>query len=278
MYKLPFAPPPPMARATPLCDGELLGRGSFSTVYKSTWHGMQVAIKDFNPQETTTQKTVDRAIAFAEHEIAIYSQLRHPHIVTFYGALPGEPRAIIMELMTHCLCELITQRPYRLIERDEACVATQIASALEFIHSNKIIHCDIKSDNIFVKEGVAKLGDFGLAKNADADPHGSQRGTLEWMAPELRTKAYLNSETTDIFAYGVTLWEIYTQGKQPSVTAINSFRITPLEKPSLIAQVITACLHPNPIQRYHAGRLVYELQQFCISLGINPQIYRINVD
>jgi serine/threonine protein kinase len=272
-------PPPPLLQGMPPDDGDVLGIGNFSTVYKNQWRGMVVAIKNFTPSEKITQQTIEKAIKFAEHEIAIHSRLQHPHIVIFHGTLSGPPRAIIMELMTHCLFKLITRRPYLLNKNDETCLAAQIALAIEFIHSKDIVHCDIKSDNILItQDGITKLGDFGLAKQRTLinDPHGQRRGTDGWMAPELAARRRPNSNETDIFAYGATLWEVYTQGRAPSVTAINSFLITPPEKLSLMTQIMADCLHPDPTHRPDAGQLVHRLQQFCSHLGINPQTYRID--
>ena len=88
--------------------------------------------------------------------------------------------------------------------------------ALAYLHKNKMLHCDMKSQNILLTEdGTVKLCDFGLSRyqeKFESDNHG-KIGTPHWMAPEiLRQDKY--TEASDVYSYGVIMWEMIT-GKIP---------------------------------------------------------------
>ena len=96
-------------------------------------------------------------------------------------------------------------------------VAIGICKALMHLHNQNIVHSDIKANNVMLKAsgsgGVsAKLADFGLSvKVSEQEPEvkGSFQGTLTFMSPELISKGIV-SKASDIYAYGIFLWEIYT--------------------------------------------------------------------
>eukprot|EP01117_Protostelium_nocturnum_P018641 TRINITY_DN7836_c0_g2_i3.p1 TRINITY_DN7836_c0_g2~~TRINITY_DN7836_c0_g2_i3.p1 ORF type:complete len:203 (-),score=54.71 TRINITY_DN7836_c0_g2_i3:18-626(-) len=95
-------------------------------------------------------------------------------------------------------------------------IANDIVGALKYLESNGIVHCDISARNVLLREGpTAKLGDFGLA--ADKNELGKKREEkppVRWSAPEvLKYQRY--SHSSDVWMYGVLLWEIWSDGKIP---------------------------------------------------------------
>ena len=86
-------------------------------------------------------------------------------------------------------------------------ICLQILYGIEHIQKNNIIHCDIKSDNIFIKDNIIKIGDFGLAKYLKKQ-YKTINGTIGYIAPEiLSSKRY--SFKSDIYSLGVLFFEIF---------------------------------------------------------------------
>jgi len=95
----------------------------------------------------------------------------------------------------------------------------EIAEGLKYLHSNKIIHGDLKGNNIFIDEGWhARLADFGLAGWADgtlANTTSNHGGSIRWMAPELHTsETFCRAKLSDVYAFACVAIECYT-GKYP---------------------------------------------------------------
>ena len=91
-------------------------------------------------------------------------------------------------------------------------IIKEMALAIQYLHTKKILHCDLKSQNILLtEEWNVKICDFGLARYTEKftrDNHGKV-GTPHWMAPEiLRGEQY--KEAADVYSFGVILWELVT--------------------------------------------------------------------
>jgi serine/threonine protein kinase len=91
-------------------------------------------------------------------------------------------------------------------------IAYEVAIALKYLHSRKITHCDLKSSNILLDENMKiKVSDFGLSrlKNLSSSENKGRIGTPHWMPPEImKGKKYL--EASDVFSYGMIVWELIT--------------------------------------------------------------------
>ena len=182
-----------------LTDG--LGRGGMGTVYlaEQTSLGRAVALKIVNRSE---MGAVDEARTVA--------QLHHPNIVQVYAAGIAESQPwFAMELMRG---KTANHGGFSSAD-DVARLGVQIAEALAYAHRCGVIHRDVKPSNIFIGEdGVAKLGDFGLA-NSSGDG-----GTRRYMAPEIVLDGKATA-ASDQYALGMTLLELASKGN-PDFTAI----------------------------------------------------------
>lgn len=160
-----------------------------------------------------------RAIARFQREIYQTIQLEHTNIVSGYTAGEYQGRLYyVMEHVNGCSVqkELLSLSFYN--ENKALRVALQIAKALKYAASFKIIHRDIKPGNILLtKDGTAKLCDLGLAKSfEDTNTHtitGTVLGTPQYMSPE-QTRGEELDEQTDIFSLGSTLYHMLT-GQPP---------------------------------------------------------------
>lgn len=181
---------------------DVLGRGGMGTVYlaEQCSLGREVALKVIN----------DAADASAG-EARTIAQLHHPNIVQVYAAGSADGLSwFAMELMRG---RTAADGKFD-SEDDVARLGIQIAEALAYAHRCDVLHRDVKPSNIFIGEdGVAKLGDFGLANYTGAG------GTRRYMAPEIQGGGKA-TESTDQYALGVTLRELSPGGGGGDFAAI----------------------------------------------------------
>ena len=185
----------------------LLGQGSGGSVY-AAW--------DQQRQQALALKLVqplpDPARFEAETRVAL--GLQHPDIVTTLEAGHGHDLGwLAMELVPGVPLQRYTL-PSRLLPEALALQTTaRVAAALAHAHAQGVLHRDVKPANVLVHwpEGLCKLGDFGLARQADSEATrtGLVMGSPAYMAPELLAGA-APSPHTDLYALGVTLFELLT--------------------------------------------------------------------
>ncbi|XP_040294498.1 serine/threonine-protein kinase A-Raf-like [Bufo bufo] len=186
-----------------------IGTGSFGTVYKGKWHG-DVAVKILK----VINPTAEQIQAF-KNEMQVLRKTRHVNILLFMGFMTN-PYAIITQwcewssLYRHLHVIKTRFDIFLLID-----IARQTAQGMDYLHAKNIIHRDLKSNNIFLHEGLTvKIGDFGLA-TVKTRWSGSQQveqpsGSILWMAPEVMRmqKNSPYSFQSDVYAYGVVLYEL----------------------------------------------------------------------
>ncbi|XP_063289150.1 serine/threonine-protein kinase A-Raf isoform X2 [Pelobates fuscus] len=187
-----------------------IGTGSFGTVFRGKWHG-DVAVKILK----VTNPTAEQIQAF-KNEMQVLRKTRHVNILLFMGFMTRPNFAIITQwcegssLYRHLHVIETRFDIFQLID-----IARQTAQGMDYLHAKNIIHRDLKSNNIFLHEGLTvKIGDFGLA-TVKTRWSGSQQveqpsGSILWMAPEV-IRMQENSPysfQSDVYAYGVVLYEL----------------------------------------------------------------------
>lgn len=193
---------------------EHIGSGGMADVYKAKCHKLNryVAIKilknEYIEDETAVKKFVSEAQATAD--------LQHPNIVNIYDAENTENmHYIVMELAEGITLKKYIKRYGRLSIHETVDFALQIARGIEAAHAQKIIHRDIKPQNILVSNaGKIKVTDFGIAKVATGDTVGlSPFGSVHYFSPEQARGGYAD-ERSDIYSLGITIYEMVT-GRVP---------------------------------------------------------------
>ncbi|KAJ6542629.1 kinase-like domain-containing protein [Mycena capillaripes] len=192
-------------------DWKKLGAGSFGNVYKGTYLGIDVAIKEVLP---STEYDVAK---YFEREWRLMKETRHPNCCLYIGL----SRAPEPDNRIFIISEFIENGNLRVYIHDKSkpfpwrlrlSFATDIARALAYLHARKCIHRDLKGENLLVtSNGRLKLTDFGFARIAARNDDESKRltfcGTDSYMSPEI----LLGDEfdlPTDIFSLGIIFCEI----------------------------------------------------------------------
>ena len=151
-------------------------------------------------------------------EAALMMDLNHDNIVRVYDHFKeGSKHYIVMEFVEGNSLDEILKKGGPLPPGAARYVLDCCCRALAYIHSRNIIHRDIKPSNIFISaSGDVKLGDFGIAQLESANESSGEFvpiGTPSYMAPEQFLPHAKISSRTDIYALGVTLYEILTGNK-----------------------------------------------------------------
>lgn len=193
---------------------EVLGHGSFGRVLfgANMDTGELIAIKQISVLHTQENKS---SIDHIQQEIDILSQLHHKNIVRYLGTSRDDQHLnIFLEYVAGGSISSLLNRFGKFNESLIRVYTKQILEGLEYLHSHKIIHRDIKGANVLVSnEGVVKLADFGTAKKiygiGDKTEFNSLRGTINWMAPEVM-KQEGHGRYADIWSIGCTVLEMAT--------------------------------------------------------------------
>ncbi|XP_030836865.1 serine/threonine-protein kinase Nek1 isoform X2 [Strongylocentrotus purpuratus] len=189
-----------------------IGEGSFgkALLVKSKADGKEYVIKEINISKMKRKEKEE-----SKKEVAVLRKMKHPNIVSYAESF--EERGNLYIVMDYCdggdLYQAINRRKGVLFPEDEIMDwFVQICLALKHVHDRKILHRDIKSQNIFLtRKGIVKMGDFGIARvlNNTMELARTCIGTPYYLSPEMcENKPYNNK--SDIWALGCVLYETLT--------------------------------------------------------------------
>jgi hypothetical protein len=277
---------------------EMIGKGGFGMVYKGTWRGMVAAIKIMYNRQHERQLMKDAI------EIAVLMNISHPHIVALYTCMVDMVQEDIrfrkpysgesswstcnLIIMEYCdggnLRTAINNGLFLKMKNSSHIgilqVLLEVALGIQYLHAMRMMHCDIKPENILLKMDstntngfVAKLSDFGLAKllrDHDYILNCSGSGTVTHLAPELFLDGSRITYFVDSYAFGIMMWEIYTSkrvyGEIENDKIIDYVLLDrsrpefPLDTPKIYSDMAKKCWSENPGDRPNFTQILSELR------------------
>ncbi|KNA17261.1 hypothetical protein SOVF_081540 [Spinacia oleracea] len=234
---------------------EQIGNGNFSRVFKvlKRIDGCLYAVK-----RSTRQLSLDTERRKALMEVQALAALGfHENIVAYNTSwFENEQLYIQMEL---CDYSLSSYNSSRLLTEEEVLAAFfQISRALQYIHERGIAHLDVKAENIYVKNGVYKLGDFGCATLLD-NSLPIEEGDARYMPQEILNEKYDHLDKVDIFSLGVSIYELLRGSSLPDAVQqrLREGKLPLLPSNSLQLQnLLKVMVDPDPTRRPSAKELV----------------------
>ncbi|XP_054817807.1 serine/threonine-protein kinase STY13-like [Prosopis cineraria] len=276
-----------------------IDHGAYGTVYRGVYDGQDVAVKVFDWRDTDKEAAAIRA-SF-QQEVAAWHKLNHPNVTKFVGAsignsfvkissedisnevysfIPAQACCVLEFVPGGTLKKFLMKNRRKKLDFDVAIqLALDLSRGLSYLHSKKIVHRDVKTENILLDaNGTAKIADFGVARIEALNPCEMTGGvgTPCYMAPEvLNGKPY--NKKCDVYSFGICLWEIYccdlpypTHKFSDVFTGVVRQNLRPEIPrccPSSLSRIMRKCWDEDPDKRPQMEEVVRMLEAIDTSKG-----------
>ncbi|MCA9190240.1 MAG: serine/threonine protein kinase [Planctomycetales bacterium] len=254
-----------------------VGRGGFGEVYFAVSDsGREVALKSVQQYEDIELRGIGHCM-----------NLKNPHLVSIFDikhTARREPFVIMEYVNGQSLRELLDQSPHGLGPVKAVYLLREMGKGLFYLHQCGVVHRDLKPHNVFIEQGLVKIGDYSLSKIMTASHrsgHTLTVGTVHYMAPEIGLGRY--DHTVDIYALGVIFYEMLTgvppfRGDSVGEVLMKHVAGEPeldhLAEP--FASVIRKAMAKDPRQRYQT---VDEMVADVVSVsGLGNKLDQIGID
>src|SRR5947199_5969851 len=262
-----------------------IGKGAMGVVYlaRDPLIGRLVALKTFRIGYSVRDSEMEQFRIRFMREAQSAGILTHPNIVTIHDVVEASDEGlafIAMEYVRGTNLKLLLQNDQALPLSFVLETIAQVGDALDYAHSNRVVHRDVKPANILITtDNKVKITDFGIARldSSNLTQEGQLLGTPNYMAPE-QIQGKEVDHRADLFSLGVVLYEMLTRHKpfQGENLTVVSHRIvydqfTPLREyardvPPGVDRILNRALEKDPARRYQRAKdMVEELRQVAVA-------------
>lgn len=272
------------ARLSSLQVGQLLGKGSYGSVYAGTLRGRPVAVKIIESISGPEQEAQQWE---AQFEALLGIQRQHPNIVPTTDWIKEESTGQTWIVQDLCdlgtmaslykdkiLMDMATNKPDMLSIFE---TALDIARGMEYLHSSSVLHSDLSSNNVLLcssdKDGrgfTAKVTDFGLSRISNREITTKTVGTVSHMPPELLVDGVM-TKAGDVYSFGVVLWEMWngkrawegaSMGQVVFAVTVKDQRLTlAQDAPPELAALVNDCVRTDRNLRPEFSEIVKRLEK-----------------
>ncbi|XP_065553750.1 tyrosine-protein kinase Tec isoform X2 [Lathamus discolor] len=226
-----------------------LGSGLFGVVRLGKWRAQyKVAIKAIREGAMYEEDFIEEA--------KVMMKLTHPKLVQLYGVCTQQrPIYIVTEFMEHgCLLNYLRKKRGVLSKDVLLTMCQDVCEGMEYLERNSFIHRDLAARNCLVSDsGVVKVSDFGMTRYVLDDQYTSSSGAkfpVKWCPPEVFNYSRFSSKS-DVWSFGVLMWEVFTEGKMPFEKSSNYEVVTMVSQGHRLYRPKLAC------------KQVYEMMMMC---------------
>lgn len=272
-----------------------LGRGATAIVYLVRDHELDrdLAVKVIRSSFGADEE----AMARLQREAQLVARLQHPNIVKLYGTRHLSDGSMVL-LMEHVpgrnLKELI-QQSGPLAPRRAMSFLRDVTSALAYAHRRRIVHRDVKPENIYIDDevGTARLADFGVARPWDLDTRltlpGESLGTPAYMAPEQIDGQDVDGRS-DVFSLGLVAYEMLTGAHPWEGESIYSiiFKQKQEDPPPLagvrpdlserVIAIVEKAIYKDPADRWASAEEMLEAIEALADPEVDPLLHGLGLD
>uniref|UniRef100_A0A7E4ZYH9 Tyrosine-protein kinase n=1 Tax=Panagrellus redivivus TaxID=6233 RepID=A0A7E4ZYH9_PANRE len=267
-------------------EKDLLGSGNFCDVYRGIFKGREeVAVKVC--QSIDKKEGVDhreeakKAMAALLEEGKIMSQINHTHIIKFLGLCCDQPPVmILMELCVRPLLGHLQKTGDAILPGERIKYIVDVSEGMMYLQSKNLVHRDLAARNcLFNKRGICKIADFGLSKlvrNLVGETVSNAQMPVRWMAPETLCPTPHFSVKSDVWAFGVLSYEVFSNGTKPFdgddwipkriATHIRRGKMPdpPEKTPPHVASLMKQCWALDPDERIDFIKINKELKRIWV--------------
>ncbi|XP_023671370.2 epidermal growth factor receptor isoform X1 [Paramormyrops kingsleyae] len=199
---------------------KVLGSGAFGTVYKGLWIPEGENVKIPVAIKVLREATSPKANKEIMDEAYVMASVEHPHVCRLLGICLTSIVQLVTQLMPYgCLLDYVKENKDNVGSQCLLNWCVQIAKGMSYLEERHLVHRDLAARNVLVKNPQhVKITDFGLAKllSTDEKEYHADGGKvpIKWMALEsILHRTYTHQ--SDVWSYGVTVWELMTFGTKP---------------------------------------------------------------